>query len=226
MTRPRILLIEDEAPIRLFLTTALSEQGFDVREAATGADGEREAIGFRPDLILLDLGLPDRSGESVLASIRRWSRTPVVILTARGEESKKVELLDAGADDYVTKPFSTAELAARIRVSLRHSLETKEGPVFQVGDLEVDLTGQIVRLRGEIVHLTSTEFAVLRLLVQNAGKIVTQKKLLQGVWGPNALEFTHYLRIYVGQLRKKLETNPAEPALILTEPGVGYRLAV
>jgi two-component system, OmpR family, KDP operon response regulator KdpE len=223
--KARILLIEDEPSIRRFLVSVLEEQGFEVREAASGGDGLREAVGFRPDLVLLDLGLPDRTGESVLKSLREWSKTPVVILTAKGEEAKKVELLDAGADDYITKPFSLAELGARIRVSIRHAQETKEGPVFRAGNLEVDLSGRLVRRKGEPVHLTSTEYDVLRMLIRNSGKIVTQRQLLQSIWGPNAMEFTHYLRVYIGQLRKKLEEDPANPQLILTEPGVGYRLS-
>jgi two-component system, OmpR family, KDP operon response regulator KdpE len=224
--KARILLIEDEPSIRRFLVPVLEEQGFEVREAASGVEGVREAVAFRPNLVLLDLGLPDRPGESVLKSLREWSKIPIVILTAKGEEAKKVELLDAGADDYITKPFSIAELSARIRVSLRHSEETKEGPVFRAGEIEVDLSGRVVRRKGETVHLTSTEYDVLRMLIRNAGKIVTQRQMLVGIWGPNAVEFTHYLRVYVGQLRKKLEEDPANPRLILTEPGVGYRLAV
>jgi two-component system, OmpR family, KDP operon response regulator KdpE len=224
--KARILLIEDEPSIRRFLVSVLGEEGFDVREAGSGEEGLREAVDFRPDLVLLDLGLPDRTGESVLKSLREWSKTPVLILTAKGEEGKKVELLNAGADDYITKPFGIAELVARIRVSIRHAQETKEGPLFHAGDLEVDLSGRVVRRAGEVVHLTSTEYDVLRLLIRNEGKIVTQRQLLQSIWGPNAVEFTHYLRIYIGQLRKKLEEDPANPQLILTEPGVGYRLAV
>ena len=224
--KPRILLIEDEPTIRRFLVSVLEEQGFQTRETISGEDGLREAVAFRPDLVLLDLGLPDRTGESVLASLREWSKVPVLILTARGEEAKKVELLDAGADDYVTKPFSVAELNARIRVLLRHTEETKEGPVFRASDLEVDLKGRLVRRRGDLVHLTSTEYDVLRMLIRHAGKIVTQRQLLRSIWGPNAVEFTHYLRIYIGQLRKKLEDDPTNPRLILTEPGVGYRLDV
>jgi two-component system KDP operon response regulator KdpE len=222
--KARVLLIEDEVSIRRFLTPLLQEQGLDVREAANGEDGVREAIAFRPDLILLDLGLPDLSGEAVLAKLRGWSKVPVLILTASGEEAKKVEMLNAGADDYVTKPFSVVELIARIGVALRHTLEAKDGPVVHAGPLEIDLAAHIVRKNGVQVHLTGTEYEFIRMLARNAGRIVTQRRLLAEIWGPNSVEFTHYLRIYAAQLRKKLEEDPSDPKMILTEPGVGYRL--
>ncbi|HWN96854.1 MAG TPA: response regulator [Methylomirabilota bacterium] len=223
--RPTVLVIDDEIQIRRLLRTTLEANGYKVLEAATGQDGLSEAAQRRPDLILLDLGLPDTEGVSVLKRLREWSRTPVVVLSVRDRDDDKTSALDSGADDYVTKPFSSAELLARLRVALRHAAPLPENSVFKSGRLEVDLAGRRVTVAGSEVKLTPTEYAFLRLLVRNAGKVVTQRQILTEVWGPNAVEQTQYLRVYATHLRNKLEANPSQPELILTEPGIGYRLS-
>ena len=182
------------------------------------------AAAQRPELIVLDLGLPDMDGAVFLKRLREWSTIPVIVLTVKDSETDKVALLDAGADDYLTKPFGVPELLARIRVSLRHSLQETSEPIFRSGDLEVDLTDRTVKMRGEPIRLTATEYELLRILVRHAGKVVTQRQLLKEVWGPHAVEESQYLRVFIGQLRKKLERQPAQPELIQTEAGVGYRL--
>jgi len=222
--KPVVLVIDDEVQIRRLLRVTLEANGYRVLDAATGSDGIVEAAQRKPDAVMLDLGLPDLDGLTVLKRLREWSRVPVLILTVRDADDEKVAALDSGADDYVTKPFSTAELLARLRVALRHAQPTPENAVFRSGDLEVDLSNRRITVRGKEVKLTPTEYSFLRLLVRNAGRVVTQRQILTEVWGPNAVEQTHYLRVYAAHLREKLEADPARPELILTEPGVGYRL--
>lgn len=222
--KPTVLVIDDEVQIRRLLRVTLEANGYRVLEAATANDGIVETAQRRPDLVVLDLGLPDLDGLAVLKRLREWSRVPVLILTVREADDEKVAALDAGADDYVTKPFSTAELLARLRVALRHSQPLPENATFTSGDLEVDLAGRRVTVLGKEVKLTPTEYAFLRLLVRNAGRVVTQRQILAEVWGPKAVEQIHYLRVYAAHLREKLENDPACPKLLLTEPGVGYRL--
>jgi two-component system KDP operon response regulator KdpE len=222
--KPVVLVIDDEVQIRRLLRVTLEANGYRVLDAATGSDGIVEAAQRKPDAVVLDLGLPDLDGLTVLKRLREWSRVPVLVLTVRDADDEKVAALDSGADDYVTKPFSTAELLARLRVALRHAQPQPENAVFRSGDLEVDLSSRRIAVRGKEVKLTPTEYSFLRLLVRNAGRVVTQRQILTEVWGPNAVEQTHYLRVYAAHLREKLEADPARPELILTEPGVGYRL--
>ncbi|MGE3341779.1 MAG: response regulator [Candidatus Altimarinota bacterium] len=199
--------------------------GFSVLEAASGAKALELVQEHRPNVIVLDLGLPDRSGISVLKEIRSWSNVPIIVLTVRDEESTKVSLLESGADDYMTKPFSVPELVARVRVCLRNHPEAgAASPTFESGDLKIDLVDHKVFLAEKEIRLTITEFNFLRMLVKHAGRVVQQETILNEVWGKSSVENTHYLRIYVGQLRKKLETDPSKPRHILTEPGIGYRI--
>lgn len=220
----RILVIDDEAQIRSFLEVTITSEDYLFFGAKTGGEGLTQAVAIRPDLIILDLGLPDLTGLSVLQQIRKWSPVPVIILTVKDAEEEKVALLDAGADDFLTKPFSVPELLARIRTALRHGAQGKDLEHFKSGNLEVNLEAHIVKVKGTEVKLTITEFDLLKVLVKNAGKVVTQRQLLKEVWGPNSIEHSHYLRIYVALLRKKIESNPSVPELLITEPGVGYRL--
>jgi two-component system KDP operon response regulator KdpE len=217
------LVIDDEVQIRRLLRLTLEAHGYRVFEAATGQDGITEAAQRQPDIVLLDLGLPDLDGIAVIKRLREWSRSPVVVLSVREREEDKIAALDAGADDYVTKPFSTGELLARVRVARRHAQPVAELAVFRSGDLQVDLTARVVTLKGKEVKLSATEYSLLRLFVQHAGKVLTHRQILREVWGPNQVEQTHYLRVYVAHLREKLEANPAEPVWFVTEPGVGYR---
>jgi len=226
MTGARILVIDDETAIRRLLKISLTAEGYTLLETSEGQEGLVIASTQRPDLIILDLGLPDIDGLTVLKRLREWSTTPVIVLTVQDCDIDKVALLDAGADDYLTKPFSVPELSARIRVALRHTQPSEMQAVFQSGHLEIDLSARAVSVSGKPVKLTATEYEILRLLVRYAGKVVTQGHLLKEIWGPHASEQTQYLRVYIGQLRKKLERNPSRPELILTEPGVGYRLIV
>jgi two-component system, OmpR family, KDP operon response regulator KdpE len=222
--KPLALVIDDELQIRRLLRVCLEANGYRVSEAATGKEGLAEAAQRPPDVLLLDLGLPDMEGVVVLKRLREWSRVPVVVLSVRDREEDKIAALDNGADDYVTKPFATGELLARLRVAQRHALPAAENSVFRSGDLEVDLAARVVKLGGQEVKLTATEYSLLRLLVQHAGKVLTQRQILKEVWGPNAVEQTHYLRVYMAHLREKLERDPSQPRLFLTESGVGYRL--
>lgn len=224
--KPTVLVIDDEVQIRRLLRVTLEGNDFRVCDAATGNQGLIEAAQCRPDVVLLDLGLPDMDGVAVLKRLREWSRVPVVILSVRDREQDKIAALDNGADDYVTKPFGTGELLARVRVALRHAQPAADITVFRAGDLQVDLTSRVVTLKGKEVKLTATEYSLLRLLVQHAGKVLTHRHILREVWGPNYTEQTHYLRVYMGHLREKLEADPARPSLLITEPGVGYRLLV
>lgn len=222
--RPTVLVIDDELQIRRLLRACLEGNGYRVLEAASGQEGISQAAQRPPDLILLDLGLPDLDGVTVLKRLREWSRIPIVVLSVRDREEDKVAALDNGADDYVTKPFGAAELLARLRVAQRHIMPAGESPIFRSGDLEVDLPGRVVKLRGEEVKLTATEYSLLRLFVQHAGKVLTHSQILKEVWGPSYVAQTHYLRVYVAHLREKLEADAANPRLITTEPGIGYRL--
>ncbi len=223
----KILVIDDEPQIRRYLRVSLEAHGFAIVEAASGQEGLRLAALEKPDLIVLDLGLPDMDGQSVIARLREWSAVPVVILSVRADEADKIAALDAGADDYVTKPFGTGELLARIRAALRHTVGASAGaPVFTTGDLKVDLEKRQVFLKGEPVKLSPKEYDLLKLLVQHAGKVLTHQFILRDVWGPAHESDVQYLRVFARQLRQKIETNPAQPQLLLTEPGVGYRLMV
>jgi two-component system, OmpR family, KDP operon response regulator KdpE len=222
--KPRILVIDDEPQILRFLRTSLTANGYDVIEAGTVAEGRRLADREQPDLIVLDLGLPDGDGKEVLRHVRAQGETPVLILSARDREAEKVEALDLGADDYVNKPFGIEELTARLRAALRHRLRQQgEQPVFKQGDLSVDIPRRIVKRGEETIHLTPKEFDLLRLFVKHAGKVLTQRQILQDVWGPAHTSDAEYLRVYIGQLRRKLHATREEP-IIETEQGVGYRL--
>jgi two-component system KDP operon response regulator KdpE len=223
--RPLLLVVDDEPQVLRFLRASLPHQGYRVIEATTGEEGLREAATRTPDAVLLDLGLPDLDGVEVTRRLREWSAVPVIVLSARGQERDKIEALDAGADDYLTKPFGIGELLARLRVALRHVARgASASPVFESGDLRVDLATRRVFSRGEEVRLTRTEYKLLALLVQHAGKVLTHRQLLKDVWGPGAVGESHYLRVYMGQLRHKLESDPARPRHLVTEIGVGYRL--
>ena len=218
------LVIDDELQMRRLLRVCLEANGYRVSEAATGKEGIAEAAQHPPDVVILDLGLPDMEGVAVLKRLREWSRVPVVVLSVRDREEDKIAALDNGADDYVTKPFNSGELLARLRVAQRHASPASEATVFRSGQLEVDLAARVVKLKGKEVKLTATEYSLLRLFVQHAGKVLTHQQILREVWGPNYVEQTHYLRVYLAHLREKLEANPAQPELLITEPGVGYRL--
>jgi two-component system KDP operon response regulator KdpE len=227
MSQPvRVLLIDDEAAIRKLLAHSLRPPDYELREAATGHEGLGLAASEKPDLVILDLGLPDLAGDEVLARLREWSKIPVLVLTAMDDDERKVALLDAGADDYLTKPFSVPELQARLRVMLRHAPERSAQPVLSDGRLSVDLANRLVSVDGSEVRLTGTEYALLKALAAHPGRVLTQRQLLKEVWGPDSVEHSHYLRVYIGQLRKKLEPDPGQPRWLLTDPGVGYRLAL
>jgi two-component system KDP operon response regulator KdpE len=226
-TEPLLLLIEDESPIRKFIRASLPAQGYQLAEAETAAQGLRLAVQQPPDLIILDLGLPDLDGLEVLRQLREWYRGPIIMLSARGKEADKVTALDQGADDYLTKPFGIEELQARIRVALRHAVATANNnasPVFQTGELKVDLGARRVFRGADEVHLTPLEYRLLTTLVQHAGKVLTHRFLLKEVWGPQQVQENHYLRVYMAGLRRKIEADPAQPKYLLTETGVGYRL--
>lgn len=224
--KPLILIVDDEPQIRRLLTVTLEANGYRVLSATTGQEGLVLAAQHRPALIILDLGLPDLPGQEVLNRLREWSSAPVVILSVQGDEKGKVSALDAGADDYVTKPFNTEELLARLRVALRHASRPEEPTVFQAKGLVVDLVARRVTVNGKEIKLTTTEYNLLRLLVRHAGKVLTHRQILREIWGPGHDEHTHYLRVYIAHLREKIETSAANPQLIITDPGVGYRLDV
>jgi two-component system, OmpR family, KDP operon response regulator KdpE len=221
-----VLVVEDEAPMRRFLTAALHSHGFRVIEAGTLAAAEKLATEQVPAAILLDLGLPDGDGLTLLKSLRAWSAAPVIVLSARDRENDKVTALDAGADDYLTKPFGTSELLARIRVALRHARAQRapDDPVLNVGPIKIDQARHEVTNDGKQVHLTPTEYRLLVLLARHAGKVLTHRQLLTDVWGPRSTHQTHYLRVHMAALRRKIEADPARPRWLSTEPGVGYRL--
>jgi two-component system KDP operon response regulator KdpE len=222
---PNVLLIEDEKQIRRFVRAAIEEEGCQVTEAETMAQGLIEAGLRKPDLLILDLGLPDGNGIDLIRDLRGWSDVPVLILSARSQEYDKIAALDAGADDYLTKPFSVGELRARVRALLRRRARSGEAasPVIEFGDVAVDLSRRLVFRMGEEVHLTPIEYRLLSTLLGHPGKVMTQRSLLREIWGPSYIESSHYLRVYVGHLRQKLEVDPAQPRHFLTETGVGYR---
>lgn len=225
--KPRILLIEDDLHIRRFLRASLPTQGYDLLEAASGREGLSLAAAQVADVLLLDLGLPDMEGIEVIRQVREWSAVPIIILSARDQEREKVATLDAGADDYLTKPFGVGELLARIRVVLRRSPQAGEGTketVFSMGNITVDLERRRVFRGSEEVHLTPIEYKLLTTLIKHRGKVVTHRQLLKEVWGPSYVDQNPYLRIFILNLRRKLEDNPTRPAYLLTDPGVGYRL--
>jgi len=226
---PVVLVIEDERPFQKFLRVTLEGQDYGVVEATRGEEGLRHAAMSRPDLVILDLGLPDIDGLEVTRRLREWSAVPIIVVSARGKEQDKVVALDAGADDYLTKPFGAGELLARVRVALRHAASANPAtgePVFIVGGLKIDLLKRQVHANGNEVHLTPNEFKLVSALVKHAGMVVTHQQLLKEVWGLSSMEQSHYVRVYMNQLRQKLEQDPARPMYLLTEPGVGYRLKV
>jgi two-component system, OmpR family, KDP operon response regulator KdpE len=225
--KPSVLVVEDEAPMRKFVHVSLEAQGYRVLDAETGKQGLELAAAHVPDLVLLDLGLPDMDGLEFAKRLREWGSMPIVILSARSDEEQKVRALDEGADDYLTKPFGAGELMARIRVALRHGARARDGAgsLARIGDeIEIDLVKRLVHVRGEEVHLTPIEYKLLVILVKHAGMVVTHRHLLEQVWGPGHAHQMQYLRVYMTQLRRKLEKNPARPKYLTTEPGVGYRL--
>ncbi|RZL45458.1 MAG: two-component system response regulator KdpE [Variovorax sp.] len=231
MPQPVAIVIEDEPQIRRFVRSALDTEGWIVFEAGTLREGLTAAGTRQPDLLVLDLGLPDGDGLRLIRDVRQWSSVPIVVLSARTEEAEKVAALDAGADDYLTKPFGTGELLARVRANLRRqrAMRNDADPaqqVFRFGNIEVDSTARVVRRAGVEVHLTPTEYRMLNVLVANAGRVMTQRQILNAVWGPAYVEQSHYLRIYMGHLRQKLEADPAQPVHLLTETAVGYRLVI
>jgi len=221
---PRILIIDDELAIRRFLHTVLSSEDFLLHEAENGHAGLAAAAAFKPDIILLDLGLPDLDGIEVIRRLREWSLVPIIVLSVREHEKDKVAALNAGADDYLTKPFGVGELLARIKAALRRSLQDVPEPVFISHDLQVDLARRLVTIRGEEISLTPTEYDILRLMVTHAGKVLTHGQILKQVWGIAYLEQPHVLRVNISNLRRKIEADPSRPRHIITEPGVGYRL--
>ena len=227
MSQPLILIIEDEASLRRFLVPALANNDYQVLTAATGADGLAMAQSHNPDILLLDLGLPDLDGCEVIRNLRQWSRKPIIVISARNQEQDKVQALDLGADDYLTKPFGAEELLARIRVALRHATQTvADTQVLQFGGLRLDLERREVAMDGIPVRLTPLEYRLLEALAQRAGKVATHAQLLNEVWGPVGAGQTHYLRIYMGTLRRKIEPDATRPRYLLTEPSIGYRLNV
>jgi two-component system KDP operon response regulator KdpE len=226
--KPLVLVVEDEPQMRKFVRIALESHDYRVIEATTAAEAIQQAISYTPDAVVLDLGLPDMDGMAVTRRLREWSTVPILVVSARGQEDSKVKALDGGADDYITKPFGAAELMARLRVALRHAAESRDmlpNAVIRLGDeVEVDLVRRLVRVRGEEIHLTPIEYKLLTALVKHAGMVMTHRQLLERVWGPGHAHQMQYLRVYMTQLRHKLESNPARPQLLLTEPGIGYRL--
>jgi two-component system KDP operon response regulator KdpE len=222
---PAVLVIDDEVQIRRLLELTLESNGYRVLLAGTGEEGLRRAGMDRPELIILDLGLPDEDGLSVLKKVREWSTVPILILSVRDSEGDIIACLNAGADDYLVKPFRSGELLARVRTAMRHRPAVHQETVYQTGELSVDLTARSVKRSGKAVRLTATEYNLLALFVRNAGRVLTHRYILEQVWGPTHAEETEYTRVYVGQLRKKIEEDPGNPKLLLTESGIGYRLA-
>jgi two-component system, OmpR family, KDP operon response regulator KdpE len=220
----RVLVVDDEPAIQRYLRTALSAEGYSVFAASNGADALTQAIAHRPDLIILDLGLPDMDGSQVTRRVREWSSVPIIILSVRGQEADKIESLDAGADDYLTKPFGVGELLARMRVGLRRATPSSTGQPFVSGELSVDLTRRTVTVAGRDVRLTPTEYDVLRVLVSHAGMVLTHRQILREVWGVGYEQEAHMLRVNISNLRRKIEVDPSRPRYVVSEPGVGYRL--
>jgi two-component system KDP operon response regulator KdpE len=224
-TGPKVLIVDDEPQIRRFLRASLQAHDYDVIEAETGKEGIRTCTVQKPDLLILDLGLPDMDGLEVVKSVREWSKMPIIILSIRSDDPDKIEALDRGANDYVTKPFSMGELLARMRVALRQGRgEGDSGPVITAGEITLDLSKRLVTFGGTPVKLSRKEYDLLKILASHPDKVITHQQLLQEVWGPAYVEETQYLRVYIGQLRQKLERDPAAPQRLITEPGVGYRL--
>jgi two-component system, OmpR family, KDP operon response regulator KdpE len=224
VSEPLILLVEDEPQMRRFLRASLGSHGFRLLETDRAAEAITLASSHNPEVILLDLGLPDGDGIDLTRRLREWTRVPIIVLSARGREDDKVAALDAGADDYLTKPFGMNELLARIRVALRHAHRGTEAQVFELGGLRVDFVRRTVTVEGREVHLTPIEYRLLAYLAQHAGRVLTHRQILQEVWGPGQASQTHYVRVHMAELRKKIEADPARPKLLVTEPGVGYRL--
>lgn len=220
----RVLVVDDELAIRRFLRTVLSAHGHKVFEAANGQEAIQAAAAHKPDLILLDLGLPDLDGIEVIRQLREWTETPIIVVSVRGQENEKVAALDAGADDYLTKPFGTGELLARMRVALRHSVSSRAEPIIEIGDLKIDLARRLVTIGEAEISLTPTEYKLLSVLARHAGKVLTHRHLLREVWGPGYEDETHLLQVNISNLRSKIEPDPTRPHYIQTEPGVGYRL--
>lgn len=220
-----VLVIEDEQPIRRFLRAALENEGYRVVEATSGEEGLRTATSQPPDLVILDLGLPGVDGQEVLRRLREWLKAPIIILSARDQERQKIEALDGGADDYVAKPFGVGELLARMRSALRHVNRAGETAEVRISDLRIDLAARLVYRGAKQIHLTPLEYKLLTTLVKNSGRVLTHRVLLREVWGPGDTQETHYLRVFVATLRRKLEDDPAQPRFILTEQGIGYRFA-
>jgi two-component system KDP operon response regulator KdpE len=225
-TGQRVLVVDDENSIRRYLRAALSAQGFAIYEAANGQEAVNAVVSHHPDIIILDLGLPDFDGIEVTRRLREWSQTPIIILSVREAENDKIAALDAGADDYLTKPFSTGELMARMRVAMRHLAGKPDEPVLQVDNLKMDLSRRLVTVNEDQISLTPTEYEILRLLLQNAGKVLTHHQLLRQVWGAAYESEMHILRVNISNLRRKIEPDPSRPHYLLTEPGVGYRIRV
>jgi two-component system, OmpR family, KDP operon response regulator KdpE len=226
---PTVLIIEDEPQIRRFLRASLNSQGYKLYEATTAKEGLAEAAAHPPEVVLLDLGLPDMDGLEVISRLREWLTAPIIIISARGQEGDKVAALDSGADDYLTKPFGVAELMARLRVALRHSSKAQANDgqtLIEIGRLKVDLTKRLVFLKDEELKLTPIEFKLLTFFVKHAGKVLTHRQISQEVWGPNYAEENHSLRVFIYQLRHKVEENPAQPRYLITEAGIGYRLRI
>lgn len=226
MQRTKVLIVDDEHAIRRLLRTSLTAHGYDVHEAATGEDAILQTINIRPDLIILDLGLPGIDGIEVTRRIREWTQTPIVILSVQNQDTEKIEALDMGADDYLTKPFSVGELTARLRVAMRHIRQEEPELTFTCGKLYVDLTARVVTLDGEEVQLTPTEYDLLKVLIRYAGRVLTHQQLLKEIRGAGYQAETHLLRVHMSNLRRKIEEDPSNPRYILTEPGVGYRLKI
>ena len=227
MSGKRILVVDDEAQIQRFLTPALIASGYEVLNALNGADALKKAATEAPDAVVLDLGLPDMDGKEVIRQLRAWSDVPLIVLSARDRESEKIAALDLGADDYVEKPFGIGEFTARLRTALRRKVrEAGEETRIEIGALVVDTLKRLVTKGGEAVRLTPKEYELLAILIRFAGRVVTHRQLLSGVWGPAHVEDTQYLRVFIGQLRAKIEPDPAQPSIVMTEPGVGYRLLV
>ncbi len=222
----RVLVVDDERAIRRYLHAALNAQGYTVYEASNGKEALDKVVVDRPDMVILDLGLPDIDGVEVTRLLREWTRIPIIILSVREQEADKIKALDAGADDYLTKPFSSGELLARMRASLRHSSQAASEPVFETDGLKVDLTRRLVHVNGEEISLTPTEYDLLRILVQNAGRVLTHHQMLHEVWGAAYTNEAHLLRVNMSNLRRKIEPDPTRPRYIITEPGVGYRLRI
>ena len=224
MSNEKVLIVDDEESIRVFLKLTLTSQGYEAIEAVTGKDALAKAVTEKPDIIILDIGLPDIDGIEVTRSLREWTQIPIIILSVRGSEKDKIAALDLGADDYLTKPFVVGELLARVRAALRHSAKTAGEPSFKTGGLEVDFENRLVKVAGHELQLTPNEYELLKVLVVNAGKVMTHKHLLNAVWGPEYIGEFHMLRVNISNLRRKIEPDPARPQIIITESGVGYRL--